>query len=53
MRTNILSNTKLKLFLRYASEVSVGDEVLVHGNDELIPTRVINIADLKTEGNCL
>ena len=35
---------------RYADEVSVGDAVLVHENDELIPAKVIRVASALMQG---
>ena len=36
--------------LRYAEQVSVGDEVLVQGNHQLIPRMVTNISTLFMQG---
>ena len=41
---------KVSIF-RYADQVSVGDEVLVEGNDQLTPGQVIDIFDLTTKGD--
>ena len=30
-------------FFRYADQVSIGNEALVEGNDELTPAKVINV----------
>ena len=38
-------------FFRYADQVSVGDEVLVEGNEQLIPAEVINVLTLAIQGN--
>ena len=38
---------------RYTDEVSVGDEVLVHENDELIPAKVIRVANALMQGTSL
>ena len=39
------------LYLRYAGQVSVGDEVLVNKNGEMIPTEIVNISDFIMQGN--
>ena len=39
------------LLYRYASQVSVGDEVLVLRNDELMPVKVVNVSSLIMQGN--
>ena len=36
---------------RFADVISVGYEVLVEENDQLIPAKVLNISSLMTEGN--
>ena len=36
---------------RYASQVSVGDEVLVSENDNVIPSTVINVFDQTLQGS--
>ena len=36
---------------RYAEQVLIGDEVLVKGNNELAPAKVINVSELKMQGN--
>ena len=36
---------------RYADQVLVGDEVLVQGNDEVIPAHVINVTSNIMQGN--
>ena len=38
-------------FIRYADLVSIDEEVLVHGNGELTPAKVINVSTYKTQGN--
>ena len=38
------------LLYRYASQVSVGDEVLVLRNDELMPVEVVNVSSLIMQG---
>ena len=35
----------------YADLVSVGDEVLVQGNSDILPTRVINVSNIMFEGD--
>ena len=35
---------------RYATDVSVGDEVLVEKNDQLTPSKVINVASSMMQG---
>ena len=36
---------------RYAEQVLIGDEVLVQGKNELAPVKVINVFNLKMQGN--
>ena len=36
--------------LRYAEQLSVGNEVLVHQNKELIPAKIINVSDFTMQG---
>ena len=40
-------------YFRYADEVSIGDEVLVQGNNGLTPTKVINVSKITLQGNHL
>ena len=35
----------------YADLVSVGDEVLVQGNKDILPTRVINVSNIMLQGD--
>ena len=53
-----LRNRILKIILqwinfpfRYADHVSIGDEVLVKGNDVLTPAKVINVSSLIMQGD--
>ena len=39
------------LLFRYADNISVGDEVLVEGNDKLTPLRVINVSNIMMQGH--
>ena len=34
----------------YADQLSIGDEVLVQGNNDLTPAKVINISDITMQG---
>ena len=38
---------------RYASEVSIGDELLVKENSKLLPAKVVNMSSFMMEGKCL
>ena len=38
------------IFFRYADQVAVGDEVLVLENDDLTPTKVINVSSFNMQG---
>ena len=38
---------------RYTNQVSIGDEVLVERNGDLIPTKVIDISRFQTQGKVL
>ena len=38
------------LYIRYADQVSVGDEVLVPGNGELTPAKVTDVPTFKMQG---
>ena len=46
-----MSNIYNKYFFRYAAEISIGNEVLVPGNNELIPVKVINVSTANVQGN--
>ena len=42
------------LFVSFAHEILIGNEVLAEENDKLTPTYVINISTIQMEGNiCL
>ena len=43
--------SKINIYFRYADQVSIGDEVLVRRNDELIPGNVTNISSFMMQGN--
>ena len=36
---------------RFADKVSIGNEILVEGNDHLTPAKVMNIRSFTMEGN--
>ena len=36
---------------RYADQVSVGDEVAIQKDDQLLPVRVVNISSITMSGN--
>ena len=36
---------------RYSDEMSIGDEVLVNGNNAMIPAKVVNISSLTMQGS--
>ena len=36
---------------RYAEQVSINDDILVYGNDNMIPANVINISNFSMQGN--
>ena len=38
------------IFFRYADQVAIGDEVLVLENDDLTPTKVINVSSFNMQG---
>ena len=42
--------TKLHGFSRCANQISIGDEVLVHQNNEMIFAEVINVSSLMMQG---
>ena len=42
--------SKINIYFRYADQVSIGDEVLVRRNDELIPGNVTNISSFMMQG---
>ena len=48
--TTILEDIFFQLF-RYAKEVSIYDEVLVHTDDRMVPETVTNISNIYLEGN--
>ena len=35
---------------RYAEQISIGNEMLVHQNNELTPAKVMNVFDLTMQG---
>ena len=41
----------INMCLRYASQLSIGDEVLVHRNYKLVPQKVINISNVAMPGD--
>ena len=36
---------------RYADQVAIGDEVLVQENDDLTPSKIINVTSSTMQGN--
>ena len=40
----------MEYFLRYAGQLSKGDEVLIEKNFEVIPEKVVNISDISMQG---
>ena len=49
-------NIQLKIpvfsvFFRNADQLTIGDELLVQGNNELVPTKVISVSNLIMQGN--
>ena len=49
-----IKHVAVHLFIfRYADRVSVGDEILAQVNDEMVPTKVINVSNLILQGDCL
>ena len=40
-------------FFRYSDQVSIGDEVLVKENNQVIPGEVINVVTLTLQGDCI
>ena len=38
-------------FFRNADQLTIGDELLVQGNNELVPTKVISVSNLIMQGN--
>ena len=40
------------LSVRYVDQLSIGEEVLVEENNELIAMKVINISSIIMQGNC-
>ena len=40
------------LSIRYADQVSAGDEVMVLGNDKLMPSKVVDVSSHFMQGNC-
>ena len=39
------------MYFRYADQVSIGDEVLVERNNQLIPENITKISNVKMQGN--
>ena len=44
-------NITINIPLRYANQLSIGDEILVQENNELIPEQVINVSNIIMQGN--
>ena len=49
-------NIQLKIpvfsvFFRNADQLTIGDELLVQGNNELVPAKVISVSNLIMQGN--
>ena len=42
----------LKLLLRYANQVAIGDEILVLRNNELTSVEVISVSKMTLQGKC-
>ena len=40
----------MECFLRYAEQLSIGDEVLIQNNFELSPEKVVNVSDISRTG---
>ena len=53
LETSYFVHHKIILSIRYADHVSVGNEVLVEENYELIPAEVINVSTLSMQGDCI
>ena len=50
----LISNLRfqcLVYFFRNADQLTIGDELLVQGNNELVPTKVISVSNLIMQGN--
>ena len=43
---------KIYSYFRYADQVAIGDEVLVQGNGEFTPEKVLNMSQSMMEGDC-
>ena len=48
--TKLISWYKITSF-RYANQLSVDDEVLVHSNNNVVPAKVMNLSNLMMQGN--
>ena len=47
-----LNMKKVYFPLRYADEISISDQVLVHDNNNVVPAKVINISNSEMQSNC-
>ena len=48
---NILHNFQDYFVHRYADQVVIGNDVLVGENNKMTPAKVINISNVKAQGN--
>ena len=39
------------VFFRNAHQLTIGDELLVQGNNEFVPTKVVSVSNLIVQGN--
>ena len=44
------TDKSLQICFRYADQVSVGDQILAEGNDEMIPRKVLNVSYFMEQG---
>ena len=49
----MVPHTNIRLSFRFASKVQIGDDVLIHKDDEFTPEKVIDISRITMQGEYL
>ena len=50
---NFKGNVTIIILMRYADQVSIGDDVLAQEKDELTPAKVVQVSMVKAQGTYL
>ena len=53
LMVNFKENITIIILIRYADQVSIGDDVLVQEKDELTPAKVAQVSMVKAQGTYL